>query len=176
VDRKSSLQSLWTFNGFLFFEWESSWELLEGWKLKSSKPVPIQEVIDAITENQQQVLDVKHQNIIYFMDNKIKKVSQKELVQIDFLKATSEMNGIDWAYEMNFIGFDNLSKKECVQFIRQGQDKWYVEVPILKNGKWKGYAWGSYSDSATVTNLLRLFFEEVAWFGMLSWKMRRFKH
>jgi hypothetical protein len=144
--------------------------------LKSSKPVTIQEVIEAVTENQQQVLDIKHQNIIYYMDNKIKKVSQKEHVQINFLKATSEMNDLDWTYKMNFIGFDNLSKNECVQFIRQGQDKWYVEVPILKNGKWQGYAWAGYSDSITVTNLLRLFFEEIPWFGMISWKMRRYKH
>ena len=122
------------------------------------------------------ITDVKYQDIIYYMNNKIKKVSQKQHVQIDFLKAVSEMNSIDYNYNMNFIGFDNLAKHECVQFIRQGEDKWYAEVPINFGKNWDGYAWASYSDSKTVTDLLRLFFEEVPWFGMLSWKMRRFKH
>ena len=110
------------------------------------------------------------------MDNKIKKVSQEQNTQVDFIKATSEMDGLNWKYEENFIGFDNLAKHECVQFIRQGQDKWYAEAPIRHGVKWDGYAWCSYSDSKTVTDLIRLFFEEVPWFGMLSWKMRRFKN
>ena len=110
------------------------------------------------------------------MDNKIKIVSQKQNAQINFIKATSEMSGLNWNYNENFIGFDNLVKHECVQFIRQGHDKWYVETPIRHGIKWDGYTWCSYSNSKTVTNLLRLFFEEVPWFGMLSWKMMRFKH
>ena len=86
------------------------------------------------------------------------------------------MGKLNWNYEENFIGFDNLTKHECVQFIRQGQDKWYAEAPIRHGVRWDGYAWCSYSDSKTVTDLIRLFFEEVPWFGMLSWKMMRFKH
>ena len=110
------------------------------------------------------------------MDNKIKRVSQEQNVQIDFIKATSEMSKLNWNYEKNFIGFDNLTKNDCVQFIRQVQDRWYVEVPIRHGVAWDGYAWCSYSDSKTVSDLIRLFFEEVSWFGMLSWKMMRFKH
>jgi hypothetical protein len=141
-----------------------------------TKQIIIQEVLDKISKKQESVVDVKFQNIIYYMNNNVKKVSQKQNMQIDFIKAVNEMNELDWNYENNFIGFDNLSKHECVQFIRQGQDKWYAEVPIKHGMKWDGYAWCSYTDSKTVTNLLRLFFEEVPWFGMLSWKMRRFKH
>ena len=83
----------------------------------------IQEVNYHESSKQETVADVKYQNIIYYMDNKIKKVSQKQKVQIDFVKATSEMGGLNWNYEENFIGFDNLAKHECVQFIRQGHDK-----------------------------------------------------
>ena len=141
-----------------------------------TKQIVISEILDKISEKQESITDVKFQNIIYYMDNRIRKVSQKQNVQIDFIKAVSEMNSLDYTYENNFIGFDNLSKHECVQFIREGQDKWYAEVPIKHGIKWDGYAWCSYTDSKTVTDLLRLFFEEVPWFGMLSWKMRRFKH
>jgi len=136
----------------------------------------IQEINNHESSKQEIVVDLKYQNIIYYMDNKIKKVAQKQKMQIDFVKAVSEMGRLNWNYEENFIGFDNLSKHECVQFIRQGQDKWYAEAPIRQGVTWDGYAWCSYSDSKTVTDLIRLFFGEVPWFGMLSWKMRRFKH
>ena len=136
----------------------------------------IQEMNYHEISKQETVADVKYQNIIYYMDNKIKKVSQKQKAQIDFVKATSEMGELDWNYEENFIGFDNLAKHECVQFMRQGHDRWYAEAPIGYGVAWDGYAWCSYSDSKTATDLIRLFFEEVPWFGMLSWKMRRFRH
>ena len=136
----------------------------------------IQEMNCYELSKQETVADVKYQNIIYYMDNKTKTVSQKQNTQVDFIKAVSEMSELDWNYEENFIGFDNLSKHECVQFIRQGQDKWYAEAPIGYGVDWDGYAWCSYSDSKTATDLIRLFFEEVPWFGMLSWKMRRFRH
>ena len=136
----------------------------------------IQKVNYHESTKQETIADVKYQNIIYYMDNKTKTVSQEQNTQIDFIKATSEMSGLNSNYEGNFIGFDNLSKHECVQFIRQGQDKWYAEAPIRHGVAWDGYAWCSHSDSKTVTNLIRLFFEEIPWFGMLSWKMMRFKH
>ena len=41
---------------------------------------------------------------------------------------------------------------------------------------WDGYCWCAYSKTQKITDMVRLFFEEVPWFGMLSWKMRRFKH
>jgi hypothetical protein len=136
----------------------------------------IQKVNHHESAKQETVAGVKYQNIIYYMDNRIKKVSQEQNTQVDFIKATSEMDGLNWKYEKNFIGFDNRTKHECVQFIRQGQDKWYAEAPIMHGVTWDGYAWCSHSDSKTVTDLIRLFFEEVPWFEMLSWKMMRFKH
>ncbi|MFB5632844.1 MAG: hypothetical protein ACE5Q9_05920 [Nitrosopumilus sp.] len=142
--------------------------------LKSNQT--IQQVIDGELERCDVLSDVKYQDITYYMQNPNKVVKSKDNISIDFLKATSEMNDLDWNYEWNYIGFSNNKKLECVQFIRQGEEKWYAEVPINNGKGWDGYAWCGYSEIETITNMLRLFFEEVPWFGMLSWKMRRFKH
>ena len=120
--------------------------------------------------------DVKYQDITYYMYNKGKTVVSKNHVHIDFLKAMSEMSSLDWKFQKNYIGFNNKRTDETVQFIRQGQDKWYAEVLIGSGKKWDGYTWSCYSDFEPISNMMRLFFEEVPWFGMLSWKMRRFKH
>ena len=125
--------------------------------------------------DQDLMADIKYQDIIYYMHNTNKVVKSKDQIHIDFLKAASEMNYLDYTFKPNYIGFKNQRTNECVQFIRQGQDKWYAEVPILHGKGWDGYAWCSYSDSKTIVNMIRLFFEEVLWFGMISWKMRRFK-
>ena len=134
------------------------------------------QVIEGELEKLDTKSDVKYQDITYYMQNPNKVVETKDNIPIDFLKATSEMNDLDWNYEWNYIGFANNRKSECVQFIRQGEKKWYAEVPIRSGKGWDGYSWCGYSDIETITNMMRLFFEEVPWFGMLSWKMRRFKH
>ena len=134
------------------------------------------QVIDDELQRTSTVSDVKYQDITYYMKNPNKVIDSKNNIPIDFLKATSEMSDLDWNYEWNYIGFTNNKKNECIQFIRQGETKWYAEVPINNGKKWEGYAWCAYSDSKIITDMLRLFFEEVPWFGMLSWKMRRFKH
>lgn len=114
------------------------------------------------------------QDITYYKDDGQVAINPQENVPINFLKAMNEMEKLDWRYEYNFVGFENHKNGGIVQFIRQGKDKWYCEIPIRVNGKWDGYSWAAYSDSKTVTNMLRLFFEEVSWSGMLSWKMRRY--
>ena len=130
---------------------------------------------DEIT-GQETESDVKYQDIIYHMNNANKTVCSKDHIHIDFLKAMSEMKNLDWEYKNNYIGFDNKKTKEYVQFIRLGQDKWYADIPINGGKNWDGYTWSCYSDSKTIVSMMRLFFEELPWFGMLSWKMRRFKH
>ena len=137
---------------------------------------PNQTILDVIElQKTYTVSDVKYQDITYYIYDSTKSVESKDRVSIDFLKAVNEMEDLDYRFERNFIGFENNKTDECVQFIRQGEDKWYAEVPINNGKNWEGYAWASYSDSKTVTDMLKLFFEEVPWFGMLSWKMRRFK-
>jgi len=142
----------------------------------SSKQIIRQDTVTDELTKQEIEPDVKYQDIVYYMNNGNKVVESKDNIHIDFLKAMSEMDNIDWKYEMNYIGFANQRTEECTQFIRLGQDKWYAEVLIGYGRRWNGYVWSNYSDSKTIGNMLRLFFEEVPWFGMLSWKMRRFKH
>ena len=142
----------------------------------SSNQIIIQNLASDGLTKQETVTDVKYQNIVYYMHNPDNTVLSEDQIHIDFLKAMSEMNNLDYTFERNYIGFTNQRTNECVQFIRQGQDKWYAEVPIMHGKGWDGYAWCSYSDSKTIVNMMRLFFEEVLWFGMLSWRMRRFKH
>ena len=143
----------------------------------SSNQISIQNIVTDELISQDIVPDVKYQDIIYYMDNAGKIVKNEDQIHIDFITATSEMKNLDWTYEYNYIGFENLRRtNDCVQFIRQGQDRWYAEVPIRHGKGWDGYAWCGYSDSETALSLMRLFFEEIPWFGMLSWKMRRFRH
>ena len=125
---------------------------------------------------QETELDVKYQDIIYYMDNGSEVISSKDKIHIDFLKAMSKMDGLDWNYKLNYIGFLNQRTDDCVQYIRQTQKDWYAEMPIKSGKYWYGYTWSCYSDFIPISNMMRLFFEEVSWSGMLSWKMRRFKH
>jgi len=136
----------------------------------------IQNIVTDELTKQEIKSDVKYQDIIYHMDNKGKTVCSKDHIHIDFLKAMSEMKNLDWKYENNYIAFKNKKTDEYVQFIRQGENKWYADIPIKDGKDWDGYTWSCYSDSKTILCMMRLFFEELPWFGMLSWKMRRFKH
>jgi len=142
----------------------------------SSKQNILQQTTISEFTKQDTEADVKYQDIIYHMDNTNKTVCSKDQIRIDFFKAMSEMKNLDWEYENNYIAFDNKRINEYVQFIRLGQDKWYADIPINDGKNWDGYTWSCYSDSKTIASMLRLFFEEVSWFPMLPWKMRRFKH
>ena len=141
-----------------------------------TKQIIIQEILDKISEKQESITDVKFQNIIYFMNNIDKTVNSKSNIPIDFLTAMSEMESLDYTSNNHFIGFVNKKTNECLQFKRRTKDDWYAEV-IINHGKgWDGYYWCANSKIDAISNMLRLFFEEVSWFDMISWKMRRFKH
>ncbi len=142
----------------------------------SSNKIIIQNTAADELTKQEIESDVKYQDITYHMYDKSKTVDSKDHIHIDFLKAMSEMSGLDWNYEKNYIGFINKRTTETVQFIRQGQDKWYAEVLIHSGKNWDGYTWSCYSESRPISDMMRLFFEETSWMGTLSWKMRRFKH
>ena len=144
--------------------------------LNSPNQILIQKIKSSELSRQDIISDVKYQDITYHMDNRDKTVYSKEHAQIDFLKAMNEMENLDWNYENNYITFVNNKTEECVQFLRKSKNNWYAEVPINDGPKWDGYAWSCDTESKPVMDMLRLYFEEVSWFGMLSWKMRRFKH
>ena len=158
-------------------EWKLSTGVLEKLNFNSLSPNKIilqDPVIDELTK-QDTMSDVKYQNITYYMHNHNKTVESKDKIQIDFLNGMSEMYDLDWKYKMNYIGYENQGTNDCVQFIRQGEDKWYAEVLIRSGKDWDGYTWSCYSNSEKIVSMMRLFFEDVPWFGMLSWKMRRYR-
>ena len=119
--------------------------------------------------------DVKFQNIIYYYWDGKKTVNQSQQVRIDFLGAVNEMEHLDHEFERNFIGFQNCSTEEYVQFVRLNTNSWYADVPIKDQDNWEGYLWPGYGDTQSITDMLKLFFEEVPWFDSLSWKMRKYK-
>ena len=134
----------------------------------------IENIDEEYLQEQKEVLDTKFQQITYYKQNGSELIGHRNWVSIDFLKAMSEMEKLNWN-ESNHIGFENHRTHENVQFIRKGKNYWYADVPIIIDGKWDGYCWGAYSDNKTISNMMRLFFEEVEWFGMLSWKLWRIK-
>lgn len=69
---------------------------------------------------QDEIIDVKHQEIIYYMYDAAKSVND---TPVDFLKAVNEMQSIDYNFKRNFIGFENKRTKECLQFVRLEEDK-----------------------------------------------------
>ena len=117
--------------------------------------------------------DVKFQNMIYYYWDGKKSVNQNQQVKIDFLGAVSEMEKLDDTFDRNFIGFQNYSTGEYVQLVRLGYDSWYADVPIKDRNNWEGYLWAGYGNTKTITDMLKLFFEEVSWFDSIPWKMRR---
>ena len=132
----------------------------------------IENINEKFVQEQKEIIDTKYQNITYYKQNGSEVMGHDKWISIDFLKAMSEMEKLDWE-KPNHIGFKNHRTEETVQFIRKGKNNWYADIPIKNNGEWKGYCWGAYSDNKTISNMMRLFFEEVEWFGMLEWKMRR---
>ena len=133
----------------------------------------IQTQIQSDSQKLETETDVKFQNIIYYYWDGKKSVNQNQQVKIDFLGAVSEMEKIDYTFDRNFIGFQNCSTGEYVQLVRLGYDSWYADVPIKDRNNWEGYLWAGYGNTKTITDMLKLFFEEVSWFDSIPWKMRR---
>ena len=97
-------------------------------------------------------------------------------VPVDYLGAMKEMEGMPIATgPYRFIGFENTRNGDNVQFIRLGSDEWYADVPINGGPRWDGYYWGARAATKPVADMLRLFFEEMPWLGMLPFTMRRHK-
>ena len=134
----------------------------------------IQTQIESDSQKLETITDVKFQNIIYYYWDGKKSVEQNQQERIDFLGAVNEMERLDHTFEKNFIGFQNCSTAEYVQFVRLGNDWWYADVPIKDQDNWEGYLWAGYGNTQSITDMLKLFFEEISWFDSLSWKMRRY--
>jgi hypothetical protein len=139
------------------------------------KQTILQDVVSDGLTKQDVKLDVKYQNVTYYKNNRDGFVSALEFKTIDFLGACSEIKKIDWLFPKNHIGFSRKGD-DSVLFKRKNETKWSAEIPVFDGEEWTGWSLFAHSDTNTILDMLRLFFEEVPWFDTLSWKMGRAKH
>ncbi len=123
-------------------------------------------------QDQMQKTDAKYQNITYWKYGKFETVHPLSFTPIDQQKALHETEKILWKYE-EAIGFTNGQNKDAIHFKRTEEDRWHVTVPIFTREAWDGYFWWAVSDTRTVLDMIKLFFEELEWFGMLDFEMNR---
>ena len=119
-----------------------------------------------------QETDEKYQQITYWKYGKFETVSSLSFTPIDLQKAIHETEKILWEYE-EIIGFSNGRNKDAINFTRKEENRWHVEVPVFSKNEWDGYYWQTFSDTKTVLDTIKLFFDELEWFGMLDFKMNR---
>lgn len=132
------------------------------------------QVFDCTKTSEDMQTDVKYQDIIYYKWDRKEAISSDHEKRIDYQKAASEMEKLDWSFVHNHIGFVNKRKAITIQFVRLGENKWYAENIIMQQGRWTGCVWHCNADNKTITHMTRLFFEEdPKWFDSLSWKFKR---
>lgn len=143
---------------------------LEQKSLTSYSQHPNEEYYQELLQN----TEIKYQQITYWKHGKFEEVNALLFTPIDLKKALHETEKILWEHKES-IGFTNGRNKDAINFRRYEEDKWLAQVPIFTKDEWDGYCWLAYSDTKTTLDTIRLFFEEVEWFGMLDFKMDRHK-
>lgn len=118
-----------------------------------------------------QETSVEYQDITYWKYTATETVHGTSSTPIDLQKALHETQKLSQPGDI--IGFTNGKNKDAINFVFQGHDSWYVEVPIFDKPEWDGYFWNANSDTKTVLDVIRLFFDELEWFDMLGFKMGR---
>ena len=96
-----------------------------------TKQIVISEILDKISEKQESITDVKFQNIIYYMDNRIRKVSQKQNVQISpkktVYKMQLEITGIVITPDSKMaVIWDNQHQQSHILFEKDHLNEWQV--------------------------------------------------
>ena len=112
---------------------------------------------------------IKYQDIIYHKEDRYESISPLEERPVDFLLAMSEMEKLDYTFDKNRIGF---SKRygDAMLFFRQTKSMWDIEVPIFHGSKWSKRVWVTHSDSVSISNMVRSFFEDTQWLEMMNWR------
>ena len=122
-------------------------------------------------------LDVKHLHIVYYKWDRCDSVSSDQNISIDYTEAVSEMDKLDHTFDSNHIGFINRRKSITIQFIKNGQDSWYVEEVIHPGVNWEGYVWYSNTDNAHLYDMVwRFYHEEPFAMAVPGWKVKQVKH
>ena len=127
-----------------------------------------QESRDAGAQDQEQ--KITEHGMVYFKQDGETRVKEEP---VDFPKAKSEIESLGYGEYNHYIGFINQKTGELLQFARDGPNEWYAEVPIVQGGSWTRYVWGCRTNTASVVSVSKLFFEELPWFDMLPFMMRK---
>ena len=89
-------------------------------------PVQILEQIPEQISSQNQETTVKHSNFIYCLINRNKTVPFRDQSSIDYAKAESEIQSLDWTFKDNGISIFNLRIDDDIFCSRIGKDRWFV--------------------------------------------------
>lgn len=117
--------------------------------------------------------DLKYLDIIYYKWNRHESVSSNQRIHIDYDKAVSEMEKLDWTFVHNHIGFVNELTNQTIQAVKLEANKWYVEELINLGPDWEGYAWYSETTSSNFYYVVWLFYQEKPFAQILQWKLKR---
>ena len=129
-----------------------------------------QEMVEQIPEQDQNIClsGTKYQDIEYTMANRGRAVFYDEHKKIDYYSALHESSNLDWTYLKNGISFVNNKTGQSLFFRRIKMNFWYVQTAAHNEN---ADFWTANVESGTAFSVLRLFFEESAWFEAISWHL-----
>jgi len=112
------------------------------------------------------------QLITYYKNDGVKIVKGEANVPIGYFKAKNEIPKINYNITDNYIGFHNHKTGQTLQMVRMAEDLWYVEnLPGSIN--FQGWIWFHETDTQSVLNLVKLFFDEAEWFDTVNWILKK---
>ena len=113
--------------------------------------------------------DVVPRKIIYWKYGKFETIGNKDTVTIDREKALRETEKLLWEHKES-IGFSNSRTVDAIHITRVKEDVWLVEVPIIAKRKEDRGPWHAVTDTRRIMDVIKMFFDELEWFGMLDFK------
>ncbi len=116
--------------------------------------------------------DTSHDDevVIYWKHTGLETVPALEFREIDKQKALDETRGL---LDGEKIGFSSRTRG-AIDIRRRGENDWRVDVPIFEGDEWTGYIYRAETGTRQILDVIDLFFEKSAWFGMLDFKMTRY--
>jgi hypothetical protein len=102
---------------------------------------------------------IKKSIITYFIDTSSESIDSEEKVKISLDRALDKINRLE---EGDHIGFVNTNK--CIQFMKDDNNKWSVDCPVLNIKKEYIYSLGQEGlTTKTVCKITSLFFLDEKW-------------
>jgi hypothetical protein len=87
-----------------------------------------------------------------------------------------DINDTNDKENFQYVGFNNRSTNESLQFINNDNKRWYAEIPILVENDWDGYSFKVHATLDEMIKTLESFFKEEPFKELLPWKITRLKY